>query len=190
VSEFCLTSFSVPFTQLWRGAIDEAERGMREVLEDTVRLGDAERNLLCLVYLAVVFRQRGDVDSAEAFATAAIARARANRALHYEAVSQGTLAWVAWRRGDGGRADQLVDLARQTTIPLYPFMWIFAAVGLVRGVERDDIEAAKAMVARMLEPSHQLLDEDVEATLVKARDAPSAAKMRAAVDACRRIRYL
>jgi hypothetical protein len=69
-------------------------------------------------------------------------------------------------------------------------MWIFAAVGLVRGVERDDIEAAKAMITRMLEPSHQRLDEDVQATLVKARDAPSAATMRAAVDACRRIRYL
>ena len=127
VEDLCLTLFGRAFTLLWHGAVEEADRALQHVLRETVRLADAERNLLCLVYLAVSSRQLGNVDTADAFAQAAIARAQANRSVHYEGVTQGTLAWVAWRRGDGALADRRVELAQQSTIPNYPFAWIYGS---------------------------------------------------------------
>lgn len=189
-NELCLTLLGVPFTLLWKGDIEEAEHALHTVLQETVRLGDAERNLLCLVYLAVVYRQLDNVDSAEAFANAAIARANANRSPHYEAVSNGTLAWVAWRRGDGELADRLVDLSLRTTIPQYPFAWISAAVGLARALERSDFEGAVLMVARMLDPSHQGLDADAQTVFERAVAEPGTDTWQAVVDTCRRVRYL
>ncbi|HVF65754.1 MAG TPA: adenylate/guanylate cyclase domain-containing protein [Casimicrobiaceae bacterium] len=187
---YCLATFSLAFMQLWSGRLQTAEQTMQRVLDETVKLGDAERNLLCLVYLAIVHRQLANVDSAEAFAKAAIARARANRSPHYEAVAQGALAWVAWKRDDGALADRLVDLAQQSTIPHYPFAWIHAAVALARAVERGDIETATVMVRRMLEPSHQGLDADAQAIFEDAATRPSVATMQCVIDACRRIGYL
>ena len=186
----CLTMFGVPFALLWSGAVREAERELQEVLRATVRLGDAERNLLCLVYLAVAYRQLGDVDSAEAFAKAAIARAQTNRSPHYEAISQGTLGWVAWKRGDGRAADEAVARAQAATVPNYPFAWIYSAVALVRALERNDTDAAVSMLERMLDATHQRLDEDVQAVFEAAVQARSASAMDEALAACRRIRYL
>jgi class 3 adenylate cyclase/tetratricopeptide (TPR) repeat protein len=189
-ADMCLTNFGVPFTQLWSGDLESAQRGLRMNLDETVRLGDAERNLLCLVYLGVVSRQLGDVDSAEAFSTAAVARARANRSPHYESVSQGTLAWVAWRRGNCELADRLIELGRNTIIPHYPFAWIYAAVALARAVEKGDGDAARAMLELMTSPSHQRLDDDVRAALEQAIADPGPRTLAVALDACRRARYL
>ena len=79
IAEICLATFTHAFTELWSGAIDDADRHMQDVLSETVHLGDAERNLLCLVYLAVSARLRGDIETTEAFAEAAIAVARGQR---------------------------------------------------------------------------------------------------------------
>ena len=190
VADLCLTTFSHAFAQLWSGAIEEADRELQGVLKDTVRLGDAERNLLCLVYLSVAARQLGDADSAEAFANAAIVRARTNGSPHYEAVACGTLAWVAWRRGDAALADRFVDLAQHSMIPNFPFAWMYAAVAVAIAVERGDIDNAKGMVADMLEPTHQRLDDNVQAVFEQALAEPSLTTLQSVVETCRRVRYL
>lgn len=108
-AEVCLTAFGHAFAQLWSGDVAKADESLQQVLRETVRLGDAERNMLCLTYLAVSARFLHDVDRAEAFAHAAMSAARHNGARHYEGVAHSNLAWVAWRRGN--RAAALAGIA-------------------------------------------------------------------------------
>jgi hypothetical protein len=191
-SEACFARFGHAFTELWSGAIDDAARDLQEVLAETVRLGDAERNLLCLTYLAVTARLRGDVDTAQAFAEAAMAAARTNGSLHYEGMANANLAWVAWRRGDAASIDARVSAASKQVSPhvKYPFVWLHALVGLARAVEAMDLDAALAYAQSMTDWWQQVLHPDVQMALDSAIKAPTLATMAAVVDASRRAGYL
>ena len=191
ITEICLATFTHAFTELWSGAIDDADRHMQDVLSETVRLGDAERNLLCLVYLAVSARLRGDVDTAQAFADAAIAMARKNGTPHYEGASYGTLAWVAWRRGDPILADDHLTAARRLmTLPHFPLVWLHAMVSLARAVEGMDMTAATEHARSMIGPTLQLLRPTVQDALELAASSPSPQTLQVLVDASRRAGYL
>ncbi len=190
IAEICLATFTHAFTELWSGAIDDADRHMQDVLSETVRLGDAERNLLCLVYLAVSARLRGDIETAEAFAEAAIAVARANGAPHYEGAAYANLGWVAWRRGEGALADDHLKSARRLCIANYPFIWLHAMVSLARAVEQKDMSAATEHVRSMIGPTMQLLQPTVQDALELAASSPSPQTLQAMVDASRSAGYL
>jgi hypothetical protein len=191
IAEICLATFAIAFAELWSDAIEDADRHMQEVLRETVRLGDSERNLLCLAYLAVSARLRGDVDTAQAFADAAIARARKNGTPHYEGASYGTLAWVAWRRGDPTLADDHLTAARRLmTLPHFPFVWLHAMVSLARAVEGMDMSAAAEHARSMIGPSLQLLRPVVQESLESAASSPNPQTLQALVDASRRAGYL
>jgi ATP/maltotriose-dependent transcriptional regulator MalT len=190
--EACFAAFTHAFCMLWSGATDAATRELTEVLADTVRLGDAERRLLCLTYLAVAGRLRGDVDSAQAFAEAAAAAARSAGSAHYEGMANANLAWVAWRRGDAATADELMDAVaeRTSTQVRYPFVWLHALVGLARAVDANDVAAALAYARPMTDGGQQLLPPPVEAALDAAVDEPTLARLAAVVDASRQVGYL
>jgi hypothetical protein len=175
---------------LGSGAIEEADRELQGVLKDTVRLGDAERNLLCLVYLSVAARQLGDADSAEAVCKCG------NRTGAHEWFPAVTRPWRAVRSpGSRGVARRGVGrsfsrLAQHSMIPNFPFAWMYAAVAVAIAVERGDIDNAKGMVADMLEPTHQRLDDNVQAVFEQALAEPSLTTLQSVVETCRRVRYL
>jgi class 3 adenylate cyclase/tetratricopeptide (TPR) repeat protein len=190
IAEICLATFTHAFTELWSGAIQDADRHLQDVLSETVRLGDAERNLLCLVYLAVSARLRGDIVTAEAFAEAAMAVARANGAPHYEGVSHANLGWVAWRRGDRALADDHLMSARRLCLANYPFIWMHAVVSLARAMEGMAMSAATEHARSMIGPTLQLLRPTVQDALELAAGSPSPHTLQAVVDAARRTGYL
>jgi len=191
-AEACFASFQHAFSMLWSGAIDDAALGLQQVLAETVRLGDAERNLLCLTYLAVAERLRSDVDSAQAFAEAAKAAARASGSSHYEGMANANLAWVAWRRGDSAAAGELTDAAAKGTPPKlkYPFVWLHALVGLAAAVEARDAAAALSYARSMIDTWQQPLPAPVESAVEAAVHDPTLANLAAVVDASKAVGYL
>jgi class 3 adenylate cyclase/predicted ATPase len=168
-AEMCLAGFGRGFMQLWSHRIVEADATLQQVLRDTTRVGDAERNMLCLTYLAVTARMLHDVDRAEAFARAAMAAAERNGARHYVGVAHANLAWVAWRRHDEAATTAAIATARQTAVlPGYPFNWFYEMVELARALERSDLAAAATCVRAMASPEQQLLRGDVQRALEAA----------------------
>lgn len=144
----------------------KADESLQQVLREAVRLGDAERNMLCLTYLAVSARFLHDVDRAEAFAHAAMSAARHNGARHYEGVAHSNLAWVAWRRGDRAAALAGIATARQMAVLHgYPFNWFCDMIELASAVEQADFALAAACARSMADPRQQLLREDVQLAL-------------------------
>jgi len=191
LAEICLATFSHAFAELWSGEVDKADESMQQVLSETTRLGDAERNMLCLVYLAVAARMRHDVDRAEAFAHAGMSAAARNGARHYVGVAHANLAWVAWRRGDGAAAEQHIATSRALSIlPGYPFNWLYAMVGLARALERSDFPSAIDYVQSMADPSQQLLHAGAQEALEAAAAAPNETTMTALIEAGARAGYV
>ena len=191
MTEICLASFGEGFARLWSGAVDEADESLQGTLRDAMRLGDAERNMLCLTYLAVCARMRHDVDRAEAFAHAAMAAARHNGAAHYEGVAHANLCWVAWRRGDAAGANEHSDIARRMAVlPGYPFDWMYAFVDFARALDRSDFVKAAECVRAMADPSQQLLHSGVQETLENAARAATPQAMNDLLAIARHVGYL
>lgn len=190
-TEICLASFGIGFAQLWSGAVKEADESLQATLRDTTRIGDAERNMLCLTYLAVSARELHDVDRAEAFAHAAMAASARNGARHYEGVAHANLSWVAWRRGDAASADEHARIARSTAVlPGYPFNWMHEFVSFARALERSDFAGAVESVRAMAHPSQQLLHSGVQEALEAAAVTPTPETTSALFDIATRVGYL
>ncbi len=190
-AELCLTSFGHAFALLWSGAVAEADVALQEALRDTTRLGDAERNMLCLTYLAVTARMLHDVDRAEAFARAAIEAARRNASTHYEGVGHANLAWVAWRRGERAAADEHITHARRLAVLRgYPFNWTFAMVQMVRALEQEDLATASECAKSMWNPPQCLLHGGAQEALETATEHPTSESLAALVATSVRAGYL
>ena len=168
--------FGHAFTLLWSGQIEQADIRLREVLAKATRIGDAERTVLCLTYLAVTARFRNDTDNARAFALAAQSAARRNRSPMYDGVASANLAWVAWRRGEEDVASLCDEATRLlATYANYPLQWLLKFVELARSLAADqpDLPGAMATVQVMAQPSQQLLRADVQEALEAAASAES-----------------
>jgi class 3 adenylate cyclase len=189
-AEMCLAGFGRGFMQLWSHRIVEADATLQQVLRDTTRVGDAERNMLCLTYLAVTARMLHDVDRAEAFARAAMAAAERNGARHYVGVAHANLAWVAWRRQDEAATTAAIATARQLAVlPGYPFSWFYETVELARALDRSDLAAAATCVRAMASPEQQLLRADVQQALDSAAANATRETMEAFLEAATQAGY-
>ena len=180
--------FGHAFTLLWSGQIEKAEIRLREVLAMATRIGDAERAVLCLTYLAVAARFRGDTDNARAFAVAAQSAARKNRSPMYDGIASANLAWVAWRKAEGDIAAHCDDARRlMATYASYPLQWLLKFVELARSMDGDrpDLPAAMTAVQIMVHPSQQLLRADVQEVLEAAAGAEPERRLPALLDLMR-----
>ena len=191
MAEVCLATFGHAFALLWSGAVAEADVALQDALHDTTRLGDAERNMLCLTYLAVAARMLHDVDRAEAFARAAIAAAHRNASAHYEGVGYANLSWVAWRRGERSAADEHVANARRRTVlPGYPFNWTFAMVELARALEQNDVARAIECAKSMWTPPQCILHGGAQEALEAAIENPTTESLAMVVSTSMQAGYL
>jgi class 3 adenylate cyclase len=184
--------FGHAFTLLWSGEIEQADIRLREVLAIATRIGDAERTVLCLTYLAVTARFRNNTDNARAFAVAAQSAARRNRSPMYDGVASANLAWVAWRRAEEDVTAHCDDATRlMATYASYPLQWLLKFVELARSLagDRPDLPAAMATVQVMVQPSQQLLRADVQEALEAAASAESDRRLPALHDLVRAATY-
>ena len=172
-SELCFAMFTHAFTLLWSDEHARAEDGFHAALLVAERIGDAERTLMSLTYLALAARFRNDPATAEAFALAA--RSAAGKSPIYSGVAIANLSWLAWRNQEQ-QAAELFESARRLLMPFptYPFHWINAIVGLALVLERTppDLAAAAELATVMMSPLQQLLHPDLQEALAAAVEQP------------------
>jgi class 3 adenylate cyclase/tetratricopeptide (TPR) repeat protein len=97
------TQFAQGFCRLWYGDLDVAEEALSASLALADRVGTGRYGdlaTLCLTYLTLVQRKRGQPDEAERYAEQAFVAATARELPSYVGTAHANLGWVAWRRGD------------------------------------------------------------------------------------------
>lgn len=160
------------FIYLWLGNRQEAEKYLEQGREQAERIGYKEQALICLTYLSVLYRQRGEIAPAELHAHQSLTLARAGNIPHYEAAAQANLAWVAWRADDLERARRrgqaAVDLWEGTP---YPFQWLALWPLLDIALVGGEKEMALTFAASILAPSQQLLPDPITTALESALQA-------------------
>ena len=183
----CFANFTHAFTLLWSGDIVAADRKLHDVLDEARRIGDAERHLMCLTYLAVTARFRHDVDGARAFATAGVAAARTAGARLYEGVNSANLAWADWRvqraSPDQSRVQLDAAVALMASTPGYPFWWIATLLDLALVQDTEDVSTVASLCESLIVPSQQRLPDPLAATMTHVVTSPSLENVRVVCDA-------
>ena len=190
----CFAGFTHAFTVLWSGDDTTAMRLLRNVLEEARRIGDGERHLLCLTYLAVTARFGGDVDGTRAFATAGAVAAHTAGAQLYEGVNEANLAWADWRAGHdtADRTQQRLAqaVAHIRVVPSYPFLWLATLVEIALLVDAGDLTTVGELCASLLMPPMQRLPDSLAGPLARAAASPSPESRRAVVAAAETTGHL
>lgn len=181
--------FTLGFTLLWHGDLDEATALLEEGLEEAERQGNATVRSRALTYLMVARRKRGDVDRVRQAVGPVIERAREASLPEYEAMAVANRAWVAWRSWDHqvAAADAQAALDMWQGLPVRYFydwmaLWPLVAIALASRRPRQAVEHARGT----LPPPQQLLQEPVRTLVedsVRAWDAGRAAEAGKMLDA-------
>jgi len=165
---------SLAIILMLHGAFEEADRQMRESLNDALRTGDLEVRARCLTYLTVIERQLLHVGSAKKQAEWSLSVSKAARMREYTGAALGNLAWVALRRGDLAEAERHAREALdcwKTLSLVYPFQWLarlpLAAVELAN----DRMVAALEQVRAVLDVQQQRLPDKLATKLASASAA-------------------
>ena len=174
LSDVGLAQFVWGFSHLWRGELDEAEAGLLESLATAERIGDVTLQARALTYLTLVQRKRGRLNETGELAARTLAVAKAGQMLEYIALSQTHLAWIAWRQKDLAAAQEigqaaLEDLSKASQAPplRWHALWPLLGVALAHHQQATAVDYAR----QMLDPSQQLLPDDITEPLEKAVSA-------------------
>jgi tetratricopeptide (TPR) repeat protein len=164
------SQFLLGFCHLWRNDLDEAGEAIQSALTLAERIGNVDVQLLCLAYLPVVYRKRGQVEETRRLLTRSLAAARERESIEYEGIARANLAWVALHRGN------LTDsrLNAKTALKLWqppvkvPYkslaLWPLISVGLARNRPNEAIDYARAL----FEPDQQPVPDELAAVVQKA----------------------
>ena len=160
-----------------RDEFEEAE----EVLQTALALTEQTRNLWIETYvlnwLAALWRKRCQVRKARHYASRGLNTARTVHHPEQVGLSQGHLAWVAWREGNQAEAGDLGQAARrswQRSQWVYAFHWTALWPLLAMALEGDRISEALDHARAMLDPTQQKLPRPMESTLESAIEAGEA----------------
>ena len=172
--------FAVGFCRLWRGDLEGAEAELELARRQAEQLGDLGLQVLCLTYLAVVCRKRGQVMETEQASTQGLSAATAAQMPAYAAMAEANLAWVAWREqrlpdveAHGQRA---LDLWRQPGFA-YPFQWAALWPLMDVALAQGQIAEATAYGRALLDPQQQRLPDALAALLEQALAAWDAGRV-------------
>jgi tetratricopeptide (TPR) repeat protein len=176
--------FELGFLFLWRRELNEAEENLLGALMLAETLGVVPMRTLCLTYLSVLCRFRGQMDGVLRYAQRAQEAAEVAHMPDYVAAAKGNQAWLAWRKRDLPEANQkgqeAVAIWRQSPL-VYPFqwqaLWPLIAVTLAQGREDETWPYAQVL----LELTQQHLPDGLSGILeaavqAKAKDQASEAR--------------
>jgi tetratricopeptide (TPR) repeat protein len=176
IGNSAVQQFALGFVLLWAAQLDEAEIELTEALVESERIGAATLRTPCLAYLTHVYRKRGDVIEARRLAELALEAARTTHMDEYVAQAYANLAWVAWREGDHGRAEELARDAWNDwdnhLRRVWAWMPVFPLLGLALRAGRDD--EARELAGVLVDPTRQPLPHEVEEALLAGRLADAA----------------
>ena len=156
------------------GNLAEARAEMAKVLDAATRLGDPLLKLRALTYLAVVFRQQGDVGRSRELSLEVIERATAQGAFHYLGAAQANLGWALYSLGLVPDAEPHLQAALESwkSAPtVYPFqdlaLWPLAAILFETGRR----EAAQALLAQLSDESQRQFSSALDSLLQQSRSS-------------------
>ena len=154
--------FSLGFTLLWGGSLDDAHKMLQQTLVSAQALGDRWFQNLCLAYLTVLFRFKGNTVQAAAIGSRLEEVSHQSGNSMYIGVSQANTAWLHYRAGEWKQAQTLAEAAVNTWAKThYPFQWLahwpLLAISRRQNRLKDAITSAQAL----LDPGQQQLPDEV-----------------------------
>ncbi len=163
--------FTLGFSHLWLGNIDEAEKHLLASLASAERTGDVTHQTRCLTYLAILSRKCDQQEKTQQYTSRALSLATALQMVEYTATANANLAWIAWDQKNLSDAEKYGKSALDLWPVTYPFQWTalwpLVAVALTRGWK----SRAVGYVRTLLEPTQQRLPAvmatELEAALLK-----------------------
>jgi class 3 adenylate cyclase/tetratricopeptide (TPR) repeat protein len=180
-----LAQSGLGFALLWRGHLDEAETEMLAGLALAERIGDFAIQSRNLIYLAILYRRRGDVRRAKEVALSALDLISDRQMWEYMGLARANLGWVALREGDRAAAvaqaqDSLAlwRKAPQTSPFQWTALWLLIDAELAQG----NISEAAKHARQLVDESQQRLPADLAAQVKLALTASEADEVKSAVE--------
>jgi DNA-binding SARP family transcriptional activator len=175
--------FSLGFTLLWCGRLDDAVKMLREALTTARELGDKWFQNLCLVYLTILFRFQGNISEVTDYLSQLVEISEQVGNSMYIGVSQANTAWLHYRAGEWVQAQAHAEaaIANWTKTP-YPFQWLAHWPLLAIALRENWLSEAAAAARAMLDAKQQQLPDvvdDVLRTAVSAWEADEKTAVRA-----------
>ena len=196
----CDGRFGLGFAHLWRAELREAEQYLTAARQLAQSIGSTFQLILCLTYLAVLHRFRGQPGLATPYISESLEAARAADIKTYIAAAQANQAWLAWRNGEAEKAerDAVEALQLWEAGPVaYPFQWLALWPLLAMCTAQDRFPEAIDHASALLEPTQQILpDPEVEALLAVqeawSRNDPDSVRayLERAIEAARQAGHL
>jgi tetratricopeptide (TPR) repeat protein len=150
--------FELGFLYLWRHEYDHASEYLLLALELAKNTGNMVFQTLCLTYMAVLYRFKGQIREVEKFSQQMEQTARTANMPDYLAAAKANQAWLAWRAGDFSTTEKLSKEALeiwQRSPMVYPCQWLalWPLIGVASKKERQD--EAFTYVNALLTPTQQ-----------------------------------
>ncbi|MCA1607100.1 MAG: serine/threonine-protein kinase PknK, partial [Acidobacteria bacterium] len=151
-----------------------AESHIKAALHSASRRGDSINQVLCLTYLAIICRKRGQVEEARSYILPALEAATAGQMVIYIGMAKANLAWMAWHQGNYREVKELgqaaVELWGQNQAS-YPFQWaaLWPLVGVT--MAENNISEAIEYARVLLVDSQQRLPDELAGLVEDALNA-------------------
>jgi tetratricopeptide (TPR) repeat protein len=168
LSAIALAQFTLGFSYLWRGDLDEAEGHLQATLKRAEQVGDVVIQSRCLTYLTILYRKRGQIEEVQHYISRALAVATAGNMLEYISTAKANLAWVKWHEGNlsGAQENGRIALEMWQQAPLvYPFQWTALWPLISAALVQDQVSEAVDYARALLESSQQRLPDALTALL-------------------------
>lgn len=163
--------FSLGFALICAGELDSAADELFQSLEIAESVDFLPGKNLCLIYLMIVWRLKGDIDQVRYYMTQSQRKALQVGVPVYIGAVTANQAWLHYRDGNWESAEASAQKAlRQMEGANYPFHWLALWPSLAISVSRNDLASAIESAASMLDPIQQRLPNNLTALLKSAID--------------------
>ncbi len=170
---------------LVRDQLDEAEEHLQAALAAGEQTGELMLQGMCLTFLSIVYKKRGQVDAVRDCTVQAEAVAHKTQNAEFLGMVNANRAWLAWREGkltevqtNGNKA---LALWQQTPV-VYPLQWAalwpLISVALAQNRLPEAIDHARVLLSseqqRLPDALTRLLEEAIQAWDADQKDAARA----------------
>ncbi|MBA2703899.1 MAG: hypothetical protein H0U60_08610 [Blastocatellia bacterium] len=135
------------------------------------RRGDNLNQVLCLTYLTIIYRKRGQLEEAQSYVSQSMEVATAGQMGPYIGMANANKAWLGWRQNDYSAVNEhgraALDSWKEGQAS-YPFQW--AALWPLIGAQlaQNNIPEAIEYANAMLAPTQQRLPTELQGVVVEA----------------------
>lgn len=161
--EVTAIQFGNAFCHFWLGDFDRAEERLKETLHIANRRGDSLNRVLCLTYLVVIYRKRGQLEETLKYIPEALEAATAARLSPYIGMAKANLGWVAWRKNDYAETikhcREAVELWQQGGT--YPLQWAGLLPLMGATLIKNNISEAVECARLLLAPAQQKMPDEL-----------------------------